>query len=154
MIVYRIAQATYIDDLSGFGAFLYGGRWNPKGTHVLYTASTISLAYLEYLVHQFERDTWPMNLFISKILIENADDFIELNPADLPEKWRDIKYHGESQQVATTYFSQGVLGLKIPSVIVPEEQNILLNPLHPQFNELVSVIKKEQLALDKRFGLP
>lgn len=154
MIVYRIAQAAYINDLSGFGAFLYGGRWNLKGTHVLYTASSISLAYLEYLVHQFEKDTWPKNIFISKIQIENTDDLIELNPADLPEKWRDIKYHGESQQVATRYFSQGVLGLKIPSVIVPEEQNILLNSQHPRFHELVSVVNKEQLALDKRFGIP
>lgn len=153
MTVFRIAQKQYIDDLSGTGAYLYGGRWNLKGTRAVYTASSISLAYLEFLVHQFERDSWPQNMWVSEIGIKALDSIIELAQEELPPTWKDLKYHGETQQIAQKYFSRDIIGIKVPSVIVPREFNVLLNPSHKQFQSSVEVLNKEPLELDKRFGI-
>ena len=153
MTVFRIAQKQYIDDLSGTGAYLYGGRWNLKGTRAVYTASSISLAYLEFLVHQFERDSWPQNMWVSEIGIKALDSIIELAQEELPPTWKDLKYHGETQQIAQKYFSRDIIGIKVPSAIVPREFNVLLNPLHKQFQSSVEVLNKEPLELDKRFGI-
>ncbi len=153
MTVFRIAQKPYIDDLSGTGAYLFGGRWNLKGTRALYTASSISLAYLEFLVHQFERDNWPQDMWISEIVIKDPGSILELSQKELPASWKNLKYHGETQQVAQKYFSQDRLGIKVPSVIVPSESNILLNPLYKKFQSLVEIQHKESLELDKRFGI-
>ena len=153
MTVFRIAQKQYIDDLSGTGAYLYGGRWNLKGTRALYTASSISLAYLEFLVHQFERDSWPQNMWISEIGIKDPDSIIVLTAQELPLTWKELRYHGETQQIAQKYFSRDILGIKVPSVIVPREFNILLNPSHKEFQSVVEIQFKETLELDKRFGI-
>tara|TARA_Y100001972_G_scaffold127745_1_gene185634 strand:+ start:18224 stop:18688 length:465 start_codon:yes stop_codon:yes gene_type:complete len=153
MTVFRIAQKQYIDDLSGTGAYLYGGRWNLKGTRVPYTASSMSLAYLEFLVHQFERDSWPQNMWVSEIEIKAPDSIIELVQEELPPTWKDIKYHGETQQITQKYFSQDIIGIKVPSVIAPREFNVLLNPSYKKFQSDVNIQFKEPLELDKRFGI-
>jgi len=153
VIVYRIAQRPYIEDLSGTGAFLYGGRWNLKGVHALYTASSMSLAYLEFLVHQFERDTWPGDMYISEIEIKSSQKINSLSPEKLPVNWKDLKYHGETQQVCQQYFSTGIMGISVPSVIVPREFNIILNPLHPEYQSSIKISQIEPLEIDKRFGI-
>ena len=80
MLVYRIAKTKHITDLNGTGAKLFGGRWNEKGTPLVYTSSSISLAILESLVH-FPLHLAPGDMSLSFINIPDAliENSIELN---------------------------------------------------------------------------
>jgi len=150
MIVTRIAQNQYIRLLDGMGSFLYGGRWSSKGTFAIYTAEFTSLAYLEYLVHQFERNTWPKNLAISKL--EISDSMITtISKEQLPANWQSILYLSETQFIGDRYFKEGELAIKVPSVIVDGEFNVVLNPEHNEFSSAVKRLEVNLLALDKRF---
>ncbi len=91
MKIYRIAQEPFIRDLSGKGSYLYGGRWTTKGTYALYTAATPSLAYLEYVVHQFERDFWPTNLEIATIEVDERK-LMRVSASYLPEGWNQLSH--------------------------------------------------------------
>jgi RES domain-containing protein len=70
MHVYRIVKSEKrTADLSGMGAFKAGGRWNEKGTYVLYTSENSSLAFLENLVH-FDLEETPEDLYILEIKVK------------------------------------------------------------------------------------
>jgi RES domain-containing protein len=71
MFVYRVVKTrARAKDLSGTGAYQYGGRWNNKGTYMLYASATSSLALLENLVH-FDESEFPPKLFILRIEIND-----------------------------------------------------------------------------------
>ena len=88
MLVYRIASEPFAADLSGEGARLYGGRWNPCGIPVLYTSESVALAALELLVN-VPPDFLGLGVF-SRITIHVPDDVIIhlLETATLPAEWR------------------------------------------------------------------
>ncbi|MEQ8472140.1 MAG: RES family NAD+ phosphorylase [Marinoscillum sp.] len=150
MKVYRIAKNKYIEDLSGYGAYLYGGRWSTKGTYALYTAVTKSLAYLEFIVHQFDQQTWPSNISIATIEVGQKSPIAPLS--DLPHGWNSLNYHISCQQISKEYFDQDILGIQVPSVIVPGEFNIIFNPQHPDFAHLITIKEIEPLHIDDRFS--
>ena len=152
MIVYRIAKAKYVRDLSGYGAYLVGGRWTLAGTYALYTATSRSLAYLEYLIHQVDRELWPVDIEISTINVKDHPKIINPDTGKLPDNWRDLELHSKVQLVGSNYLQQGNLGIIVPSVIVPKETNLILNPLHPDFKKVVSISSIESLKLDERFN--
>lgn len=150
VIAYRIAQRQYIDDLSGYGAYLYGGRWNLPGVHALYLASHRSLAYMEYLVHQFNREIWPQDLMIASIAIRNESLIRELEGHDLPSAWQSMKYEVEVQRTAGSQFSNKILGFKAPSVVVPGEHNFVLNPQFSNFESEVYITEIDEANFDER----
>jgi len=152
VIVYRIAKSKYIKDLSGYGSYLFGGRWTLQGIHALYTASSRSLAYLEFLVHQLDRDTWPTNIEISSLDVAAHEEIIQPNVEELPHNWHDLEYHADIQVLGGNYFRNGQLGLIVPSAIVPDETNLILNPQHPDYGEVVTIRSVESLRLDERFS--
>lgn len=142
MLVYRISSTKYANDLSGTGAGLYGGRWNPRGVSLLYTASSISLACLEYMAHNFHvMQTTTMCL--SKIEIPDDSSIQEIPKNELPKDWREKSYEPFTTQQLGLAFSEHAQDyvLKVPSAIVPDEYNYLLNPLHPLHNQ--SIIKEQ-----------
>jgi len=149
MIVHRISKAKHIEDLSGEGARLHGGRWNPKGYAVLYTSENRALAALEVLVH-LNRETIPDDLKI--ISLEIPDNEIEVYDE---EKFNAILKH---ENVENSLKNEGKnwleskrsLALKIPSVLIRREQNILINPLHSAFPKVKKRIV-ENFYFDKRF---
>ena len=148
MIIYRIASKDYIDDLSGTGAKLYGGRWNPKGTAMLYASENISLAILEILVH-FDGLTIPDNLVLLKLEIN--DKFIEDYSIS---KFKKIQKSpaaesGFKKEGQKWIKNNNSLALKVPSIIIPGEFNILINPTNNNFPS-IKKIKKEKLELDSR----
>lgn len=150
MIVYRIAQQQFINDLSGYGAYLYGGRWSSRGTFALYTASFRSLAYLEYVVHQFGKPDWPSSLKIATIEFDEKT-LIKLEEKNLPNDWNQLTYSFECQLIASEHFQPAVIGVSVPSVIVKEERNIILNPLSEAFGQKVKILTIENLEVDPRF---
>ncbi len=147
---YRIAQSQYIDDLSGYGAYLYGGRWNLPGTYCLYLASHRSLAYLEFLVHQYDRELWPTDLMIATIEIKDNTLIHELIGEELPINWQSMKYDVQVQQTTTRLFTDMTLGLKVPSVVVPGEFNYLLNPRFHGYEGAINIKDIAPANFDER----
>jgi len=148
MILYRITKCIYAADLSGAGARLYGGRWNGVGKSMVYLAATPSLAVLEVLVH-LSPTIFPGDFCIAEIEVpENS--ILTLTSEKLPANWQDISPPFELKKIGNAFISeQKYLLMKVPSVIVPEEFNYLLNPLHPQFKS-VKVVSKKPFGFDKR----
>ena len=147
MIVYRITNEAYKNDISGNGAALYGSRWNSKGIHLLYTSQFISLSILESLVH-LKKNQIPITQYLLHIEFPDEKKITEISFNKMKKNW-----HRESEytQWIGDQFMQNKEGLvlKVPSAIVPQESNFLLNPLHAEFKK-VKIISSELLQLDKR----
>lgn len=147
MIVYRITNEAYKNDISGNGAALYGSRWNSKGIHLLYTSQFISLSILESLVH-LKKDEIPPTQYLLHIEFPDEKKIAEVSYKKMKKKWHE---ESEYTQWIGDQFMQNKEGLvlKVPSAIVPQENNFLLNPLHAEFKK-VKIISSELLQLDKR----
>jgi RES domain-containing protein len=136
-------------DISGKGAFLYGGRWNSEGTFMLYTSLNASLAMLELLVHADESEV-PPQMFISQIEIMEKTPLYEFPEQKLPKAWREpgnlqLKIVGDRIMAEKKY-----VGFKVRSAVLPSEWNILLNPLFPGYADLVVIRKIDKLETDLR----
>lgn len=133
--VWRIGTDTPdygADDLSGEGARRTGGRWNRAGTPMIYTSSTIALACLETVVHLVAGDL-PLNRYLVSIQVPDA---VWRTATLLKPKghvgWDAIPPGLVSLEAGNHWAAAGVSALLlVPSVIVPEESNILINPAHP-----------------------
>jgi RES domain-containing protein len=149
MIVYRISNELYKEDISGNGAAINGSRWNSIGVRLLYTSAYISLAILESLVHLQLFDI-PDNQYLLQIELPD-NDFPEIKQSKIKENWQ--QHLGYTQWMGDQFISENQsLILKVPSAIVPQEHNFLINPQHAEFKK-VKIIKTELLALDKRLFL-
>lgn len=120
------------DDLSGKGAEITGGRWNRKGRPVLYTSTSIALACLETVVHLQHRGL-PLNRYLVQIDIPaqtwSARD--SFGAAALPVGWDALPEGKVSLDLGDDWlFGAGSPLLVVPSVVVPEEYNVLINPSH------------------------
>lgn len=154
MVLWRIAtdaREYEAHDLSGKGAELTGGRWNRPGRPVVYTASSVALACLETVVH-LNADGLPLNRFL--VRIEVPDDVWQargrLKPDDLPVGWSAIPEGKASLDIGDAWLqgAQGAL-LAVPSVIVPEEFNVLINPRHADAGR-ISGVKVRPWSYDQR----
>ena len=149
MRVYRLIRARWVSQaLTGEGARRYGSRWNPKGVPMVYTASTLSLAALEALVH-FAIDTAPLDYVALTIRV--PDDAVKrVADKQLPPDWHTMPAPAACQALGARWAAQArSLGLSVPSAVVPSENNILLNPLHPGFSK-VALEKQEPFVFDSR----
>ncbi len=139
MIVWRICKersaATAFD---GEGARRYPGRWNHKGVPVVYCAGSLALASLELFVH-LDADDWPDR--IVSISAEVPDDLLTetLEPKTLPRGWRGIPAPVALQDLGSdwAHSSRGV-ALVVPSAIIPNERNVLLNPKHADMTRVIA----------------
>ncbi len=152
MIVYRICSTPYAYDLNGTGAALYGGRWNPPGLPLLYTAGSISLSYLEYLAHNIHILT-SKAISLVKISIDINAKIDEMDIAALPDNWRAISYIPDTtQKIGVSFITRRESYiLKVPSAIVPNEYNYLLNPQHPDHRSTQVTECIDSFEIDKRF---
>jgi RES domain-containing protein len=128
-------------DLSGTGAEETGGRWNRKGVRVVYASGSRALACLETVVHLASGEPLPLNRYLVEIRIPldlwNARALFD--PASHvgwdaePAGKVSIEWGSAWVQRRTTLLAE------VPSVIVPEEQNVLVNPEHPAAGRLTAV---------------
>jgi len=143
MILYRFALEEYAENIDGFGAGKFGGRWNSKGFPVVYTSLSISLSLIELLVHHTTINSIRNNKLI---ILELPDDIAIsiIKKEEMNENWQsNIKY---SQTLGNRFLSSSsALLLKVPSAIIPQESNVLINPRHHQFEQ---VRIKELLSFD------
>jgi RES domain-containing protein len=146
MIVYRISNELYKEDISGNGAAINGSRWNSKNIRMVYTGEYISLSILESLVHLREIDI-PEKQYFLTIQIPDVE-FQDIILSKLKDKWQQhINY---TQWIGDQFIKNNeALVLKVPSAIVPQEHNFLINPLHATFKK-VKIVNTELLELDKR----
>lgn len=154
MFVYRIASSKHANDLSGEGARIYGGRWNPKGRSVIYTSESPALAMLEMIAH-FGINAAPASLALTKI--EVPDDAVIEAPdlADLPKGWDAHPVNPASMNYGSDWIiSARSPILRVPSVITPPGygSNFLLNPLHPQLFGKVMIVETVACAIDSRIA--
>ncbi len=147
MIVYRITNEKYKNDVSGNGAAMFGSRWNSKNERMLYTSEFISLCILESLVH-LKRNEIPPTQYLLHIEIPDAKEITEISYKKIKKNWhQEIEY---TQWMGDQFIQNNqTLILKVPSAIVPQENNFLLNPFHADFKK-VKIISSELLELDKR----
>jgi RES domain-containing protein len=145
--VYRFVSIRFPDGLSPEGARQHGGRWNSKGIAALYCSTSVALAMLELRVHA----PHPYPRARLKFVISVPDDaIVEAKPAVLPDGWNRLPPGPTSKRFGDRWLAAGSgLGLLVPSVIAPEEKNLLLNPAHERFGE-VRVLTKERMQLDSR----
>lgn len=149
MIVYRLTKSAYALDLSGKGAELAGGRWNNKGTALLYTSSSRALCLAETMVH-ISTDALLIDFHMISIDVP-ADNLFFISREQLPPDWRNIPAPPSTRQIGDQFCQANQhFVLQLPSVIIPEEYNYLINPNHPESHQM-KVIHAEPFTFDTRF---
>lgn len=149
MIVFRLARKKYSDDLSGSGAELTGGRWNYKGTRMLYTADSRALCTAEIAVHT-PVGIIPKDYVLITIDLPDNIDFKEITVDELSKDWKKFPYSESTQEIGDKFIRDcKYLYTKVPSVIVQGDYNILINPNHEHF-KTVKILKIEQFDFDER----
>ncbi|QMU27846.1 RES family NAD+ phosphorylase [Adhaeribacter radiodurans] len=147
MIVYRLAKKEYVRDLTGTGGLFGSARWHEKGTRILYTAGSFSLAKLEVLANT---KSIPKNYHL--VLIEIPDDIShkELTISDLPSNWNSFPHPKELVTFTEQWIKENkFLVMRVPSVHSPFEWNYLINPLHAEANRL-KIIEDNAHEFDPR----
>lgn len=131
MRVFRISRSVHSEDLTGDGARIHGGRWNHRGTSVIYASESRALATTEYLVH-VPMSLVPDDLRIVTILIPDAMGPETIEPDALPSNWRTYPAPKELADIGSQWVRQRrSLILRVPSVVVQGDFNIMINPAHP-----------------------
>jgi len=131
-VVKRKHAATAFD---GKAALRFGGRWNSPGRRAVYASASKSLAVLEVLVHLDVGRPLPRLVAFTFDVDSKLVD--HLAAVQLPRHWRTSRGLLATQQLGDTWLASGsALALAVPSTIVPEELNYLLNPAHPAFGRL------------------
>lgn len=150
MRLWRLTRAPFVTAaFDGTGAARGGGRWNSRGVHVAYTASSRALAILELLVHVARENAPSDYVFVEA---EVPDDAVEqLNIAQLPAGWRTEPPPSSLRAIGDEWArANRSLALRVPSAIVPEEFNVLVNPRHARFGELRINGEPQPVVLDPR----
>lgn len=152
MRIFRIVREKYLDTaLSGRGAQLSKGfRWNSYGTPMVYAAESRSLAVLEVAVHLDFTEDLPTDRYLVEIEVPDELEVLTLPVSDLPKGW-DTKPPGNvSQRIGDEFVSVNTAPvLRVPSSIIPEEFNFILNPAHEDFSK-IEVSKRVRFGFDSR----
>lgn len=149
MIVFRLSKSQYAKDLSGRGAEMSGGRWNSKGTALVYTGQSRALCTTEIAVHT-PLGNIPLDYEIISIEIPDEISIFELAGSEIPKDWRSFPHAHATQEVGDRFVIEGKHAvLKVPSVVVQGEYNYLINPRHPDANR-IRIILTEPFDFDER----
>lgn len=133
---------------SGYAARMFGGRWNNPGTAVVYSAGTESLAILEMLVHLQAREL--MHRYVIFDLEFDSSLVIKVETSALPKSWRKAPPPAALRRLGDEWVSSGRSAvLQLPSAIVPNEWNFLINPAHSDFQK-IAIGPKRTIAFDVR----
>jgi RES domain-containing protein len=148
--VFRIAKTKYADTaFDGEGAFRFGGRWNSRGTRMIYTAGSLALAVLEMLVHLDDDSMIQKYSFISAQIPEELTEKVE-NFLPLPKNWSISPAPLEVQEIGNKWVRKNVSAvLEVPSSVIPLEKNYLLNPAHKDFKKIF-LGKPQKFGFDER----
>ncbi|HXM43415.1 MAG TPA: RES domain-containing protein [Bryobacteraceae bacterium] len=142
----RICKAKYPAN-DGEGARVHGGRWNHKGTPMIYCGQTASLAALEVLATSAGL---PSNMVIIQAWIPDTMKIKKLQRADLPGDWNSAVPSDSTRDIGTDWAaSMETAVLSVPSAVVDREKNYLINPRHRDFG-LITFSAPEPFNFDPR----
>lgn len=143
--VWRIAPVTRAysaDDLSGIGAKIVGGRWNSEGRAMVYCSECIALAVLETLVH-LRSVGLPTSRYLVRIDVPDEIWSARIVQTAPPVGWDAEPAGLFSVQAGDAWLASRASALmSVPSVIVPDEWNVLINPAHPDAARLRATMVK------------
>ena len=147
MIVYRITKSKRASDISGYGASIYPGRWNKKGTIVLYTGESKEIALLENIIHIPAMMIPELDI----LTIEIPDNSITvLTPKDLPPNWYRYPAPTVLSDIGQEWIDESkTIALKVPSSIIHSSYNIILNCRHKDYNK-VKILSQKKFYFDIR----
>lgn len=146
---WRIVKRKLVAEaFTGEGARVYGGRWNSPGTRIVYTSQSQALAALEILVHLESEEVLEHYVMIEvcfdPVLITKTENF------KLPVDWQAGPAPLSLQSIGDGWVAASVLAvLQVPSAVIPDESNFLLNPAHPEFSKL-TIGKPSPFPFDPR----
>jgi len=147
MIVYRITKRNRASDIQGTGSALYHGRWNKKGTPVLYTGASKEIALLKFIVHT------PLLMIpdLDILTIEIPDGSVtELKSSDLPANWVQYPAPTILTEIGEKWVRTGeTIALKVPSCIIHTSHNYILNCKHKDY-KMVKVLDHREFYFDSR----
>ena len=152
MRVWRICRRVHATDpLAGRGGLYAPGRWHPRGIRIVYTSATLSLAALELLVH-VDRDLLPSDLVQIEMDLPDDLPLEHVKAGRLPSGWRRYPAPVALQRIGAAFIERGKAAvLRVPSAVIPDEDNFLLTPAHPAITR-VKVLSRRTFVLDPRLG--
>ena len=149
MIVYRLCKSAWKNDLSGKGAEIAGGRWNSKGNALVYTSSSRALCMAEIAVHA-PLGCLPDDYVMVEIKIPLNSLILEIAESDLPFNWKSFINRQVTQKIGDHFIAnKKALVLKVPSAVVQGDNNYLINPNHPD-KDNVKISRVELFRFDER----
>ena len=151
--VWRLTPPEFATELSGEGSSEAGGRWNSRGRAVAYTSFNLSLCVLESFVHlpPLLRIDLPEMMAV-QIEIPSEASWREIDRAELPSNLVSDEAEERCRQLGDGWLrAQEHLVCTVPSIMVPQERNVLINPAH-RLMAKVKVISAERFRFDPRLA--
>jgi len=146
MNLYRMVFAEHGSSLQAPGI---AGRWNSLGKLVLYASGSRSLSCLENIVHR-STEGLLRNFFILVIEVPDPIKIETLSMERLPVHWHLPFNYKPCQMISDEWIArQETCLLKVPSAIIQEEFNFIINVKHQDFQQ-IRIIKKEKFLFDPR----
>jgi RES domain-containing protein len=153
MEIYRLTQQEFAEDLTGNGARLFGGRWNSEGFFALYASSSRSLALLETLAHTPAKFLDVRVYSLITIVVPDNQLAQKIFVKNLPPGWDAPDTRPFTKKMGDAFLSDKKnLMLAVPSVMMPEEINYVINPLHVNMKQ-VKIVNRRRIYFDKRIAL-
>lgn len=148
MFVYNIRKAKYAKSLQASGV---ANRWNKNDEFVIYTGSSRALSTLELVVH---RSAIRIDNSYKLLVIEidcKEDEVFEVKKNKLPKNWQSVEAYPRLQEIGSDWYQElKYLVMKVPSSIIPNEFNYLINTKHPDFTTKVKIKEVEVYQWDDR----
>lgn len=137
MFAWRIAKKDRALDRSGFGASIRGQRWNSANIPAIYAGLSLEIAAMEKLVHA--GSILPPDLVVVRIELPDDKDLFDIpDPSELPKGWNALPGSPAAAAYGDVFLlKRERLGLIVPSAVVPEARNIVINPGHPSMREVI-----------------
>lgn len=151
MEAYLLSHARFAEDLSGFGSFKVGGRWNPKGYYALYLSEHPCGAILEALIHM-PPQIIPNDYCMITLQISRPTEIEAVAESELPLNWRQGDYDVPLLQTfgKARLFDKRILGISVPSAVAYPSCNFILNTKHEYFHDSVKIAKIKAYVFDPR----
>jgi len=149
--VWRLTRPEYAERLDGEGSKIAGGRWNSIGRSAVYTSPHLSLSVLEVYVNisQDQRDDLPV-LRAVRIAIPDDAAAIQVSQAQFAGFMAQSNPIAASRRMGDEWLDRNdELILEAPSILIPEETNLILNPAHPRMRE-VKIVSARAFHFDPR----
>ncbi len=146
MLAYRITHKSFSKKLIAPG---FAGRWNGTGRKVIYCAESIALAFLENMIR---RQGVGFNEDFKTAILQIPDELkiLEIKATDLPPGWRKFTDYSKCQPVGNKWYDQGIIPiLKVPSAVLPESFNYVINATHPDCKK-IRLLRVTDLIPDER----